>query len=194
MKHFKKTVEDMYPVLEPHLHPMDRGAFGDEFLRTKNSYEWLASIAWELQPMKILEIGVRFGYGAISMLWGVAKGEPPAETVYIGIDDESAEPGSNAYARQAISKFGKNVGVSHERFTGILLADLTYVDGNHTVDGMLVDMEFARIETLNSGIILVDDVTFIPSLMEPAQKWAKEHGFETECLPTHRGLLVLSAR
>jgi predicted O-methyltransferase YrrM len=194
MKHFTKTVEDMYPVLEPHLHPMDRGAFGDEFLRTKNSYEWLASIAWELQPKRILEIGVRFGYGAISMLWGTAKGKPPAKTSYWGLDNEQAEAGSNDFARSAILPFCEGWPVLMKKLIENLPSyDLIYVDGYHTPEAVLEDLALAGNLRMPGGVILVDDVTFIPSLMQPVLDWARAREFETEWLPTYRGLLVLSA-
>lgn len=194
MRHFTKTVEDMYPVLEPHLHPMDRGAFGDEFLRTKNYYEWLASIAWELQPTSILEIGVRFGYGAISMLWGVAKGKPPTNVIYVGIDDESAESGSNVWAQEEIKKFTDLVTVTKKRTEHLHWFDLAYVDGDHHPDVMLRDLDYVARNLGPRSTILVDDVTFIPSLYKPAMDWGLLHGFDVEWLPTHRGLFVLSER
>ncbi len=187
--------EDMYPILEPYLHPMDRTPFGDEFLRTKNHYEWYATISNMLCPKAICEIGVRFGYSAISMLWGAEKADPFFHVRYLGIDNESAEEGSSEFALKGIRKFTDNAstmkcdslttGHISEKF------NLVHVDGMHTVPWLFDDLRFARAVLKNGGVILVDDMTLFPALMPPTKRWAKENGFDAEFIPTHRGMMLL---
>jgi predicted O-methyltransferase YrrM len=188
--------EDMYPVLEPYLHPMDRTPFGDEFLRTKNYYEWYATIAEMKLPSSICEIGVRFGYSAISMLWGIQHADPFTQIRYLGIDNETAEKGSNLFAFNNIGKFTNDLMLMNcdSSSTGHIESkfDLIYVDGMHTVSWMLKDLQFAKAVIKNGGWIMVDDVTLFPGLMRPAKDWAKENGFDYRFIPSHRGLLLLT--
>ena len=130
-----------------------------------------AGMAAKYQPASILEIGVRFGYTAICMMWGKRQADPEAEVFYRGIDDESYHP----CLLQANNNFRASVPWANAQ--AIYYNSITqgippecrnrawsfiHIDGNHDYHGVTNDLERTWNLAANGGIILLDDAMDIP--------------------------------
>jgi len=113
----------------------------------EGEYDVYRHISKEYKPESIFEVGVLFGFSAVSMLWG------GIDTVkeYVGLDIESLREGSNAIAirnmKLTLRKFSKaenNISfqvvkkvkkeILKKRF------DLVHIDGDHSFEACLFDL------------------------------------------------------
>lgn len=122
-------------------------------------YEKLWEVLQQLQPRRIVEIGVRAGYSAWTML------EACPEAVLHGIDADfdgviqNSHDGYQGACRHAVKildprRFTITIGDSHN-LTSLPECDLVYIDGDHTKDGCGKDLLLA--ERSGSRFILLDD-------------------------------------
>lgn len=138
---FRKTAEPQDPL---------RARF-DEWVPY---YRLKWAIARVLQPSRILELGVRFGYSALAFLDAV----PSAS--YIGIDSDSETFGgcreAAAIARSKLAAYDAQVIVgdtlTYDRFPGGPF-DLIHIDGQQDEEGSWHDL---RVALTQSRYILVD--------------------------------------
>lgn len=103
-----------------------------------------------LAPKSILEIGVRYGYSAVAFLNAAPK------AAYVGIDNDSANPGALEYARELLSAYNVEIILADTQSLKKLpggIYDLIHVDGQQNGDSTFHDLELA----LEQGrYILVD--------------------------------------
>lgn len=132
-----------------------------------------AGMAAKYRPARILEIGVRFGYTAICMMWGLHQTDPQAKVVYRGIDDESyhpclvqanynflqAVPWADAHAMR-YNSITQGIPPEHRILDHW---DFVHIDGNHDYLGVANDLERVWQLVSDGGIILLDDAMDIPS-------------------------------
>jgi len=148
---------------------------------------------WEIsrryQPKTILEIGVRAGYAARAFL----NAHPTAR--YIGIDNYSY----GAYPDWAIEnilrdrKFYKPinlgsllVGFSNNdllynadtqkiKSLSPIMADFIHIDGDHSIVGVIHDLDLALSALNTDGVILIDDYDRIPDVKTGVNLWLADH-------------------
>lgn len=126
-----------------------------DYITSGNYYEWYYTIANTLQPTTILEIGVRFGYSLYSMMCG-AK-----ETInrVVGMDNNSYIYDSTEYAKYHCNLIKENVvdikNVDSQSIQQLdEFFDLVHIDGDHSRNGKLHDLELIK---HNCRYCIIDD-------------------------------------
>ena len=138
---------------------------GDDLLPWEpviEQYNWYRRIGRWLKPKRILEVGVAFGYGTLSMM---ADLEDLPEVWWL--DNESGWKGSVGYGRiQMVDTYGADACPrwyrSWEEFPDLTIAgrfDLIHIDANHEYEHVLHDLQQAeRFHDLYPHIICHDTV------------------------------------
>jgi len=143
----------------------------------KDYYRIKYDIAKDLNPKRILEIGVRAGYSAISFL----SAAPEAE--YVGLDAENGTHGGGGgpwmwWAKELLYSYNATFiecdtqeiqSVDKGKF------DLIHIDGDHTTEGALHDMEICWSSVNTNGIMLVDDYDYIKDVNRAVKHFQKNH-------------------
>ena len=136
--------------------------------RMQAIYDAQVKIAQEYQPERICEIGVRAGYSAHAWITGSGQAK-----VYLGIDmDDQVHYGGPWlwWAKKLLRELQESQNLTWEiwakdsqMLAGIPIgADLIHVDGDHTYEGCLHDMNICWPCLNPGGIMVVDDATYLP--------------------------------
>jgi len=160
--------------------------------RMQAIYNAQYKIATQFEPETICEIGVRAGYSAHAFLMGSPKAKS-----YHGIDcDDQKHYGGPWlwYARELLDKIYKERGIlwyllekdtqqleeGHfpykvQRFLSIGYAkmDLIHIDGDHSYEGCLHDMNIFWPCVADTGIMVVDDATYLPGPRKACSEFMK---------------------
>lgn len=167
----------------------------NDYLDCKRYYEYYYAISKFYQPSSILEIGVRFGYSLGSMV----KASDKIQFVK-GVDCEDPNYGSNTLKTAEINiKKYINSNIKYE----FLLQDshliekldqkydLIHIDGDHSYDGKIKDLNL----TLDHcKILIIDDYSFFPEVTKAADDWCKVNSSKIKSnytLDSIRGTLVI---
>jgi hypothetical protein len=162
--------------------------FLDDYQRTElfpQSYSLYTELCSTLRPKSIFEIGVRAGYSAWAMLRGCAAG-----TIYHGIDiaDISYANGMlyEEYPEHVLRLARCDSGtLTHLSQT----YDLAHVDGNHSHEGALHDINLCW---GRAKYILIDDVTAYCTVNSAVNEWlAKYPGIQAVRYATQTGHVML---
>jgi predicted O-methyltransferase YrrM len=71
--------------------------------------------------------------------------------------------------------------------------DYIHIDGDHSLEGKLADLELSRSLLKPGGLVLVDDYHHMPAVPEAIQRaWALAWYHRFALAPTDRGLAILS--
>lgn len=124
-----------------------------------------AGVAKKFKPKRIFEIGVRYGYTAISMVLGARANRGAPKVSYLGIDDESYHAGSCDRANQNFAKICPGVDMRALRYNSITQGvppdigtfDMISIDGNHDYQPVLGDLYNCWPLLNPGGIIQLDD-------------------------------------
>jgi len=163
---------DWWEELVENWMPGDTRSRPDE--RREAYYRAKHEVAGRLRPKRIVEIGVRAGYGAFSMLSAIP------DAWYTGIDLDSGThgwvEGGLVHARTILGRFEHAelwVMDSHdiELLPGDV--DLIHIDGDHSFNGCWADLTLA----LNSGVhwALVDDIDSLAEVRQAYEGWVKSY-------------------
>ena len=155
------------------LHPEDTSPWDFRTLDFYNEYKTKYAIAKLVQPHTILEIGVRFGYGAHSFLLGAPGAsyvgldfDEPSWGPYEGVPRLWAEKNLHAhFPKASIVTFKCNT-----QKGGIpvnLPRDLVHIDADHSYNGALHDM--VTFWPLTGRAMVVDDYTEIAEVRGAVQ-------------------------
>lgn len=128
-----------------------------DYVWSGNCFEWYYAIGKFLQPKTFLEIGVRFGFSFLPLMIGSQKLE-----YCVGWDNE--EYGNNKYAIENIKQYYKGNAKfeiltvdSHDFVKLPMFFDIVSIDGDHTYNGKILDLEL----TLgNSKYVIIDDYDY----------------------------------
>ena len=142
--------------------------YGDEVF--DNYLDWYAGIAKRYKPKRILEIGVRYGYCAISMMTGLHANRGAPNCEYLGLDDESYHP-CLARANEnftAVVPWASARAIHWNTFLHGVPSDcgmfqLAHVDGNHSYEGVKRDLAAVWPVVEVGGMIVLDDALAIYS-------------------------------
>ena len=135
-----------------------------------------AHISAQYQPRRILEIGVRAGYGAYAWITGSGVAES-----YIGIDiDDRARYGGPwlPWARKLLDTLDiawTILEADSQAMTDLPYhdLDLIHVDGDHTYSGCLHDMALCWPSVVSGGVMVVDDATYLPGPHRACAEFAR---------------------
>ena len=140
--------------------------------RMQAIYDALARIAQEYKPNSVFEIGVRAGYSAY--VWVTEGG---AEE-YIGCDmDDTAHYGGPwlPWARRLLNTLDVSWNIWEQDSQKLLGIggpyDLIHVDGDHTYEGCLHDMNLCWPAVKPGGVMVVDDATYLPGPRKACGEW-----------------------
>lgn len=158
-------------------------------------YRMKAAIAEALQPKRILEIGVRYGYSGLAFLHGC----PTAHYTGIDLDAESfgGTKGALDWARQHLPKAQCELILADsqamERFPGGQY-DLIHVDGQQDGDGTTHDLELAIRQGRH---ILVDGYFWTQHNFRAASEFLLQHKSAIDyffVIPGYAGELFIKVR
>jgi len=157
------TRAQLWVELNDIAHPHDRPLPAEW-----QPYYWaLFQLARRLAPRRIVEIGVRAGYSAFTML----RACPEARLLGIegDLDErrENTHGGRRGMVQHAVKILHGSAAqiliVNSHDIRALPICDLVYVDGDHTGEGCLADL---RLATAASPRVLVDDYCSIDSVRE----------------------------
>jgi len=192
---FKSWVQDV-------LHPRDlatgRGPYCFETEAWHQNYRNKHRIAASIQPISVLEIGVRYGYGAHAFL------RVPSVLRYVGVDID--DPVINAMGETtcawAMEMLGRTTRLQirrelikiNTRTTSILDLglepfDFCHIDADHTFEGAMDDMTKAW--ALTQRAMLVDDYFFSAPVHDAVDHFAAASGALLVTSPSGTGEALL---
>lgn len=152
--------------------------------RMQAIYNAIWAVAVRHEPKSIFEIGVRGGYSAYALIIGSGAKS------YIGcdVDDRKHYGGPWLWwAEKVLKELHKTHGVDWELLFKDSQAmtelpgtfDLIHVDGDHTFEGCLHDMELCWPAVNPGGVMVVDDSTYLPGPIRAVHDFtAKVEGAE----------------
>lgn len=149
---------------------------GHDYLHCNDYYETYYALSKHYQPETIFEIGVRYGYSLYSLIKGsdnvkYVLGYDIDEKIYenkewiskkLNIDPN--EISSVAIAKSQLEKFCENIEINIENqnsqevneLDGFM--DLIHIDGDHTYEGKVHDLEITK---QKGKVIVIDDYSHI---------------------------------
>jgi hypothetical protein len=156
--------------------PEDPTATPQRIAQYKEYYKVKYNICKKQSPKTIAEIGVRAGYSA----WTFLQACPEAK--YIGLDANNGTHGGQGGTDGKFSRWTSRIlndydfelididtqTVNKLNLSGI---DLFHVDGDHSFNGVIHDLDLALSCISDTGIILVDDITYIDTVKIGVDTW-----------------------
>jgi len=157
----RKMCENAVLFLDPHVVTKDRGA---PWLDCRDNYEWYYTYGFAYQPRSLLEVGVRFGYSAISICTGCSV--PP--NLVVLVDDGRDEPEGLEHAKTCLDGLFPAINViTHAWDTqkldfGLVIEgrpfDMIHIDADHRPDAVRHDFEFFWPFLKSGGMMILDDM------------------------------------
>lgn len=175
----------------------EREGSDDQLLGCNNYYKWIYLIAKLRYPLNYAEIGTYRGYSAYSVLKSGAH-EDMNMTLFL-IDNESYDgPGSLRVVSNKLRQLfpyahivDEVIDTSKCQSLNIYNIDMFYVDGDHSYEGCVKDLQLAQKATLKNGVIIVDDMK-----MDSVRKAVTEFAIRTKRniweIDHFRGMAILS--
>lgn len=153
-----------------------RARLGDRPMDDRFARRYAAK--WELvrryRPRSICEIGVRAGYFARTMLAAAGAG-----ATYYGIDNDSSShggaQGAHTYAEEMLQGYQYEIQICDSHSLERLPADydLIHVDGDHSYEGCMADLELVLPHA--RGVVLVDDFVNIQGVRDACRDFMLQH-------------------
>ena len=183
--------------ITPYLWPADPWLRIEPPGNIRACYAFKHTVGLLLQPRRILEIGVRAGYGAAAFLAACPQAS------YHGVDAENRQhgglPGAVGWARTMLARHfpGRAIRIDAPLDTRQQTPDgsgydLAHVDGDHSFAGCLHDLEL--VERLGCPWILVDDIDYLPPVRHAVELFLGRTGYRHVYLPSFRGDCLIRTR
>jgi predicted O-methyltransferase YrrM len=188
----------------PCWRPEDTELYDDWLESSRNYpayYRLFEKLGTKCQRLRMLEIGVRTGY--IGAVFARALSIP---AFYVGVDP-------NEYVANGLELAGQCLRLLRDRLANFNYAllegyswqqsiqdslqycgpfDIIHIDGDHRLEGKLIDLDLARRLIVPGGIVLVDDYDYKSAVPDAIRRaWALDWYQSFEYIPTMRGLAVL---
>jgi hypothetical protein len=162
-----------------------------DYIKSNNYYKWYYSLAQELQPHKIAEIGMRFGYSLFAMIRGCDN----APSVF-GWDNQSYREGSVGITWHKLHPYVDDLNLFHVdtqycNDLGVRDVDIFHVDGDHTYKGTMHDMYLAWKSLKGNGVLLLDDVDYCIDVSKAGADFAEEKSLELKYVKSFRGMYII---
>ena len=155
-------------------------------LSTRNYHHYYAVIK-ERSVESVLELGVRYGYSAFAML----SANPTMH--YTGIDICDLKYAKrllyNNFPNAMITFIEKN---SHEcDIDSSKKFDLVHVDGDHTLEGLRLDIALAHAHAKKT--IFIHDYDYLPQVKQATDEFLAAHAsMKRKYIPSFRGIMVIT--
>ena len=145
--------------------------------RMQAIYDVLFKIGAKYQPTSIFEIGVRAGYSAYALITGSGQVK---EYTGMDCDDQARYGGPWLYwARTLLDSLSikwQIVEIDSQAQARLYFQfDLIHVDGDHTYQGCLHDMELCWPAVAPGGVMIVDDATYLPGPRKACAEFIQWH-------------------
>lgn len=155
---FSKTIDDIRPLMFSYFKNNEENK---DYVLGQNYYEWYWSYSNQIKPKNVLEIGVKWGYSSIAMGLGYnlienlylydneAKGIP----LRLAVENiQTAMPYTKIFP-QVLNTLNIDKNSVHFDFK----FDIIHIDGGHSYQAALNDIEWTHEHLSDCGIIIVDD-------------------------------------
>ncbi|NEU74134.1 methyltransferase domain-containing protein [Hassallia byssoidea VB512170] len=160
------TLTKDFSIIESVIVEEDWKIFDEKrSIATSEYYNFYYSYANSWKPKSILEIGVRRGYSAVSMLIG--SGDSLER--FVGIDSEVDLPSSSKFAQEIFRAHSNaeikliNIDTQNSYIQDdIGIFDLIHIDADHTFHGCINDVLLALSLSKPGTKIIVDDCLYAP--------------------------------
>ncbi|MCJ8329886.1 MAG: class I SAM-dependent methyltransferase [Lentisphaeria bacterium] len=165
-----------------------------EYYKTK--YE----ICKKINPGTIVEIGVRAGYSADAFLQAC-----PTAT-YIGYDADNGQHGGKKglfakpymeWAKKHLALYDYNVTINFpvdsQKVDTLALADFYHIDGDHSKEGVMHDLDTCYNSAELGAHLLIDDIDYIDDVKDGVYEWLEIHkdSITYEYIETKRGDILM---
>lgn len=163
---------------------------GHDYLHCNDYYELYYDISKFYQPETIFEIGVRYGYSLYSLIKGSDKvnyvlGYDIDEEIYNNkewiskkLNLDSNNISSVSIAKSRLEKFCEGVDVNIEKENSQEITelddymDLIHIDGDHTYEGKVHDLEITK---QKGKVIVIDDYSHIREVKMATDNFIKSN-------------------
>lgn len=156
--------------------PGDPTATKERIEQYKNYYKIKYKLCKNQNPKVIAEIGVRAGYSA----WIFLQACPEAK--YIGFDANNGTHGGKGGEDGTFAIWAANILEDYDvelieldtqkvNNLNINEIDFFHVDGDHTTNGVQHDLDLAFKSISDTGLIVVDDITYLPEVRNGVFIW-----------------------
>lgn len=168
-----------------------------DFANSSDYYDWYAVYTKTWKPERVLEIGCRYGYSSLAMIWGsdsitdLAIVDNGSYGVPLSTAVATIQKGAGREVR-IIPLEVSSQELSRVSFAEIDTFDLIHIDGDHSEEGLLHDLCICFPALSPDGVIVVDDVIYHPELLPVAHQFARDNGLGSELVPNFRGHLLLT--
>ena len=164
--------------------------------RMQEIYAALWKVANRHKPETIFEIGVRAGYSAYTLITGSGVARE-----YTGWDVDDRERYGGPWmwwAQKLLDGLRETYGLDYDMWLADSQEadnlpgtfDLIHVDGDHTYEGCLHDMEICWPAVNPGGVMVVDDATYLPGPRKACEDWACDGMAEMYLEPSPTGSMV----
>lgn len=183
------------------IYPKDPTATEKRIQQYIGYYGVKYDICKKQNPKTIVEIGVRAGYSA----WCFLQACPQAS--YIGFDANNGTHGGKGgqdgryfnWAKKILGGYNaKFIELDTQKVDDLNLEniDFFHVDGDHTTEGVQHDLDLALKCISDTGLILVDDITYLDTVTKGVNLWIEKNKMfiTNEFIPSLRGEMLIRKR
>ena len=191
----------MFNFDENIICPEDPTATYERVQQYKEYYKIKYDICKNQNPKVIAEIGVRAGYSA----WTFLQACPTAK--YIGFDANNGTHGGQGGQDGKFSKWAAEILKDYDvdlveldtqktndlKINGV---DFFHVDGDHSIKGVQHDLDLAFKVITDTGLIVIDDITYLDTVRHGVYKWVNKMANEitSEIVASLRGEMLIRKR
>ena len=174
------------------IYPKDPTASKERISQYKEYYKIKHDICKEFSPKTIAEIGVRAGYSS----WTFMQACPQAKLYCIDANNgtHGGAGGQDGCYKSWASKILADYNFEYidcdtQKVESLNLQniDFFHVDGDHTVHGVMHDLDLALQSISPQGVILIDDITYIQDVNVGVKAWLKKNKLKHEYRESLRG-------
>lgn len=180
------------------IYPADPTATAERIEQYKEYYKVKYDICKKQNPKVIAEIGVRAGYSG----WTFLQACPDAE--YTGFDANNGTHGGQGgvdgryfeWAKKILSPYNSTlINIDTQIVDGLEIenVDFFHVDGDHTTKGIQHDLDIVLPTLSKTGLIVVDDTTYIDTVRDGVYNWLSKNSnkIEAEFVKSLRGEMLI---
>lgn len=191
-------MESEFKFDESIIYPADPTATAERIEQYKEYYKVKYNICKKQNPKVIAEIGVRAGYSG----WTFLQACPEAE--YIGFDANNGTHGGQGgvdgryfeWAKKILSPYNNTLIDMDTQTVDVLdikNVDFFHVDGDHTTKGVQHDLDIVLPTLSKTGLIVVDDITYIDTVRDGVYNWLSKNSnkIEAEFVKSLRGEMLI---
>lgn len=191
-------MESEFKFDEGIIYPKDPTATAERIEQYKEYYKVKYNICKKQNPKVIAEIGVRAGYSG----WTFLQACPEAE--YIGFDANNGTHGGQGgvdgryfeWAKKILSPYNNTLIDMDTQTVDVLdikNVDFFHVDGDHTTKGVQHDLDIVLPTLSKTGLIVVDDITYIDTVRNGVYNWLSKNSnkIEAEFVKSLRGEMLI---